>query len=696
MALRTINFGKSYFRSGFDDYVTSFINPALSESIKYDRLAGFFSSSSFIVLAKGLAGLYLNNGKMRLVCGPLINKQDVDAIVNGAKNFQEVINEKMLVAIDEAKDEDAYIYDHARMLGLLISKDLLEIKIAVVMGEDGVPLDSENTGRSGIFHHKVGILEDANGDSISFSGSINETYSAWKKNDEGFKIFRSWIPEQKDYFDSDSQNFYDHWNNMVPGVKIVDLPEAVEKKLFTIAPSDEKEIHDLINKITATRKRPKPHPYQYDAVKKWKLNNYRGIFEMATGTGKTICALECIEQLKKDLSQQDLIIVVACPTNALVEQWADREMPQYGLHPVIASSLGPDWARELQKKVYYQSIDKGILSIATTYATLSQGKLLEILRETKAKKLLICDEAHHAGATEFSTGLQEFFEYRLALTATLNRHGDPEGTELLLSYFGGIQYSFSMERALTEINPITGKTYLCPYRYFFEFVKLTNDEMDEYQKITKKMARASSLAKTMPEMFTALANQRARIVKMAEDKFNALQRIVKKLKNDGKLNKCIIYSPDKEENLILVQNCIADAGGVHGRITMAESADRRQELIEGLKNGEYDIVVAKKILDEGIDVPSIDKAIFMASSRNSAEFIQRRGRILRRSPKKELAEIYDMVVYPGLPKTDPLYVYELKIFERELERVEEFASLSLNKMECLNCIEKVKNELGLI
>jgi len=692
--LKDLELKKSCFRYGFDDFVSSFINPALTEAIQYDRLAGYFTSGSFVVIAKGLAGLYKNGGKMRLVCSPKFNPADLQALESHSRNFDEIIQHSINEEIEQAKREDSYIFDHVKMFGLLLDNKLLEIKLSIPASFASTQVGQEASRDYSKFHPKVGIISDSGGDALSFSGSINETVLAWTSNDEEFKVFRSWMEGQREYFDSDRQNFNDHWSNAIPGYRTIDFPTASSEKLIETAPTDGPGIEKLLAIVRSSKRKPILRAYQAEAVHKWKANGHRGIFEMATGTGKTFCALECIEELGNSLKGEGLIAVIACPKNILVRQWAEKDLPKYGLAPIIASSESPiPWEAAIRKKMYYSKTNPCIIPIVTTYDTLSSDRFIALLNSSKLKKLLVCDEVHKSWTPEFKKGLNESYLFRLGLTATLERFMDEEGTSELTSYFDGVQYEFSMERALKEIDPGTGKTFLCPYQYSIVLVNLDDEELEEYAELSKKISRMAHHPGADKEIASLLMIQRRRIIKKAKGKFPALKHIL--LEIGKNISHCIIYSPDKDENVKKIQDCLNDLGIIQGKITNDESEERRSELIEGLKEGTYKVVIAKKILDEGVDVPGIDKAIFMASSTVPGEFIQRRGRILRRSEGKEMAFIYDMVVAPGLTdRNNPHYRQEINILKKELERVRKFSLLADNRLECINQINKIMDRFG--
>ncbi len=96
--------------------------------------------------------------------------------------------------------------------------------------------------------------------------------------------------------------------------------------------------------------------------------------------------------------------------------------------------------------------------------------------------------------------------------------------------------------------------------------------------------------------------------------------------------------------------------------------------------GKKQVLVAIRCLDEGVDFPEARRAFILASSTNPRQFVQRRGRILRRAPGKTIAEIHDFVVEPPVSATDDARILETmrRLFRREMERVVEFAETASN------------------
>lgn len=342
MSFRDLNLKQSY-DSDADDILENFYIPALSQSISYKRLSGFFSSTSFALAAKGIAKLILNGGHYFLVTGAKFQEQDIAAIREAYETPEGIVEKYMLEELENI--ESKFVEDHIRALGWMLKNGKLEIKVAIICDDDGFPLDQKNIEGQGIFHLKVGILEDKAGNVISFSGSENESASGWQANIEEFKVFRSWLEDEREYLDADMKKYSKYWLGGSRKTKVIDVPEAIKRKLIQIAPNDIMEL-DLDLWVKRRERRTayaiELRDYQVEAVKNWITNNKRGIFEMATGTGKTFAALECIKRVFKD--EHKVVTIISCPYIHLIDQWID-EIEKFGIYCQIitADSSSPNW-----------------------------------------------------------------------------------------------------------------------------------------------------------------------------------------------------------------------------------------------------------------------------------------------------------------------------------------------------------------
>lgn len=686
-----------------EDVLNSFYIPVLSQVTTYHRLAGFFSSTALAVAARGMSNFIKNNGKMKLVVGAKLHKDDVEAIRQGLEEPEKLIEKISLQELYAINNE--LINDHVSALGWMVANKTLEIKVAILTDETGVPLDADTIERRGIFHQKVGILQDKDGNSISFSGSINETATAWLHNIEEFKVFRSWIEGETEYLQSDYRKFEKYWNGSGRNVKVMNIPEAVKEKLIEIAPKDITELNldkwQIKEGSAKTKRRIILLDYQNQAILNWLNNNKKGIFEMATGTGKTFTALGCLKNILK--TEEKLITVITCPYDHLVKQWQDN-IKDFDIVSdiIIADSSNPNWKNKLADYVIDIKNDlKEKLIILTTHATFSSEDFINIIKIPNEKLFLIADEVHGVGAPKRQVGLIENYDYRLGLSATPKRWFDLEGTSKLFEYFGGTVFEFSLKDAINTINPATGLTYLTPYEYKPYFIELTDEELLNYQEETKKIAKLYGQAKNnkeKEELVSLLAIKRQKIIKNASNKYPILNKILNTL---DRIEDCLIYC--LPEQIDKVQEILMKKDIRQHKFTLQEgtkpdekygSISEREFLLKKFAEGTYQALVAIKCLDEGIDVPPARIAIILASSGNPREYIQRAGRVLRRYPGKEKAIIYDIIVIPTLSSSinSDFLELEKKIIEKEIRRYKEFAYNAINKLECLDSIGKIEEK----
>lgn len=684
---------KKVYSSEYDDIVDLYYVPILSESVEYYRMAGFFSSSSLAISARGLINLIKNGGKMKLITSPKLSPEDYNTIARtGNLDFKE-LEEKMIKQIDEIKNE--FERDHIFALGWMLTNDKLEIKLAIPKRNSRYFEDSEGYSRMGLFHQKIGIFKDENGDYTSFSGSVNESFSGWAgENIEEFKSFKSWIPDQHEFMKPDLEKFEKYWNNqMLPEIEVINIFEGVKKKLIDVAPEKIEDIN-LEKWYKSKNKKIQLFKYQIEAIEKWRENGHKGIFEMATGTGKTFTALGCLKQICK--TPEPLLTVITCPQRHLINQWAN-ELKKFDFHfdKIIIAPSTRKWKDALTDSCIDLELGniKSVLVI-TTHRTFSSDDFKAILKSNidSTKLFLIADEVHGIGAEKSRSGLIQDYYYRIGLSATPKRFFDDAGTEVIYSFFGGVVFEFSLEKAINTINPATGDTFLTPYRYKPIFVNLSISEMEQYIDITRRISYYFQKEKTKDlkdENLTRLLTKRANIIKNCENKMNALVDLLISIDKSQKWT--IIYcSPQQIDDVMRITSQYFS--NIH-RFTMEEGTipkneysglTEREFILNKFANGKYQVLIAMKCLDEGVDVPPARVAVLIASSSNNREYIQRIGRIIRRCPGKKEAQIYDMIVVPDLNVFDPeLIKTEGKILEKEYMRSTYIAANALNGAEAL-------------
>jgi len=662
---------KFKYDSDKDDIVNEFYIPVLSNSVEYYRMSGYFSSSSLAIAARGIADFILNNGKMKLLCNAQLTKEDYDIIEKTNQDPVEFIQESFIHDLHNI--EDNFIKDHVKALGWMLANGFLEIKIAI-------PKD-----KKGIFHSKVGILKDNENNYISFSGSDNETAAGWLYNIEEFKVFKSWDSSEEKYVDSDLKTFFEYWDGVTVRTDIIDLPSAVKQELIDYAPISRKEL------VVVSRKTRKPinlRDYQDDAIDSWFNHDCRGLFEMATGTGKTITSLSAFKQLSS--TKDKLVTVIACPQLHLIDQWIKDVENFHTGKIIVASSKEAKWKSKLSalRRDFYMDLEDKVV-IMTTHDTLASEFFTKSIKKIRADKLLIVDEVHGIGSSKRLEGLLEDYNYRLGLSATPKRWFDEDGTRAIYDYFGDVVFEFDIKRALTEINPDTGKHYLTPYYYYPIIVDLNDEEYSEYRDLSQKIAQAIARKKNNNEKISlsALCNQRQKIINNAEAKYEEFRRLLRE--HEG-IDKLIVYCSDRQ--IDRVQEILSEENvSPQHRFTHKESSNKkkneafsqRESILYNFEKGNYKALVAIKCLDEGVDVPVAENAIILSSTSNPREHVQRRGRILRNAPGKEYATIYDFLVFPK-EKTES----GTKIMKKEIDRYKEFAELAINSLDCLAILDK--------
>ncbi len=687
MSLLELNLKKGY-QSGEDDILNDFYIPTLSKAVQYDRIAGYFSSRSLSVAARGIAGLIKNKGRMRLLTSPELTAEDYQKIEEYLSDPQKATENILLNSVFDL--EILLQKDHLSAMCWMLENNRLEIKIAIPRSEDF----STNYG---LFHMKTGILKDVEGNIVAFSGSINETAAAWTANKEEFKVFEQSAFASNEYCSMDVERFDKLWSNKRDDIQVYDLPVSVKQKLLTYAAKD---IDLVLNRLSNNPEQistEKETPYQRlslfenqeSAVTKWFDKGMRGVFAMATGTGKTRTAIGCItKSIERDLIS---LCIIAAPQNTILQQWINEiertKLPNFQY--TVADSSNSNWRNEISMALLQLTLDREQTHfVFTTHRTVSTNSFINIIKtkNSSIKTFFICDEVHGIGSLKSRKALLPEYDYRLGLSATPQRWFDDKGSQLILEYFNGIIYSFPISEALEEINPLTSKPYLCRYNYHPVFVSLTEEEVEEYMKLTQKLM--SKMKKGEDEIdektHELLLFKRADIYKKASDKLNALRKLTDKVD----IRNSIIFTCDKQ--IQEVKNILTEKGITFHSFTEKQGTKKerqygniseREHIIQLFVEKQISSLISIKCLDEGIDIPSADKAIIMTSGTNPREYIQRLGRVIRQHESKEIANIYDFIVVPGKRIKDSRFAeVEKKIFRKEVERAMEIAENSSNSI----------------
>lgn len=666
---------KVVYNSEFDDVASQFYIPVLKEAKNYKRAAAYYSSNSIKLIAEGLSGMFSNDGKVQLLVSVLVSEKDFDAVSKAIKTPDDILKEMPFYNGTELKElmQD----DNVAAFAYLVATNRMEIKFVICKNPEG------------IFHLKFGILTDLQNNLLCFSGSMNETYGGMKKNVDAFDVFRSWVTGGQEYINEYSNSFENYWNGKIskPDFVIIDLPDKAKNLI-------EEVYTKTINQPKKERSLHEPRNYQEEAINKWKANGYKGILEMATGTGKTLVALHCIDCLNKLFINQKFLVIIGCPTKILVDQWEKHLRKSFKDFDIITvSSDEKDYKSHIYNRILSDDSKKHTIVIGA-YKSLSNTwfRTDTVGNNYRGNIFFIADEVHCIGSEKLSDIQSEIYNYRLGLTATPVRYFDIEGTQKIVDYFKGIVYTYRIKQAIDE-------GHLVKYDYYIYFESLTSIEMKKYAELTKKHARSYYVnTNKEPDEKTTdfIAYMRATIIKKAENKKRAFQKIIDYLKKNKKLSFLLIYLEDEDQ----VSNYVDILNNFDVRfriIDQSTTQDDRNRNLKDLSKNSIDCILAKRILDEGVDVPEATRAIFVSSSSNPRQYIQRRGRVLRivegEAMKKEKAEIYDICVLAdeNAPEYHALQNIESKIAASEFKRLAVFSVTANNHIDCYNLLKKEGN-----
>ncbi|MCP9491209.1 MAG: DEAD/DEAH box helicase family protein [Solirubrobacteraceae bacterium MAG38_C4-C5] len=685
---------RTRYRSGEDDLVEDFYLPCLERATEYDRAVGYFTSGALALAAPALVPFLIHGGRMRLVVSPHLTEADVEAMLAGYHRRDEIVGEALRRELISAALPDP-IRDTLSCLSWLIAHERLEVRVAVL----------SKAGAPGIYHEKIGVFRDDAGTHVAFQGSANESVGGLVNNFESILAFSTAKPSEALVANQLDRDFAALWNRELSTLEVIDLPDAARQTLLDTYTPDRAE--RLTQRSGGGPRRPATpdglqiREYQREAMAAWFRARGTGVFEMATGSGKTITALSTAGRLAEECAKQDegLAIVVLCPYQHLVKQWI-AEANAFAFDPIGCFRGRSHWESELRSQLLElrAGARPTLMAIATnaTFATLA---FQDLIRELPEASLIIADEMHNLGAPALRRALPAWFRFRLGLSATPERHHDTEGTAALQRYFGSSVFELGLGEAI-QMGALTR------YRYRPIVIEFDGEELDQYLALSERIGLRMAIAGDDPdgdEMLMALLIRRARLIASASGK---IPRLLELLEPERRSTHNLVYcgdgrveaddGDDERQVEAVVRGLGQGLGMAVNRYTADVDVDQRDVLRERFASGSLNALVAIRCLDEGIDIPETRRAYILASSTNPRQFIQRRGRVLRRAPGKDLAEIYDFIVVPPASGDDNVDPSERKLMARELERVMEFAGLAVNGPEALAELRELRTRYDLL
>lgn len=724
---------------------------------RIDLKLGYFSSNAIRTLAYGFAQFIYNGGHLRIITNHFLSYNDKKLLaeVEGLNIVEDVkiksiIDQDLEGLAEILKNGDKHFFNCLKYLLKNKRIELIPVKLKP----------------NKLAHYKQGIMDDGTSQ-VYFNGSCNFTYKGLVENGESIGIARSWGEESErmkiqenllsiDRICKKEDDSFEYLmsDQIMEAINThgrdKDLDELIEDELNLYQKLEKhprlsksfKNYNQLFRQKVELEKqknideiqKPRfpfpdgPREYQQTAFQKWKSNNQKGLFAMATGTGKTITSLNCLLEIFKKTGYYKALILV--PTLTLVNQW-EVECKKFKFTAIVKISSRSNWKSDFAAILTRERLfptEQISYIIISTYASYAKLTVFSELNQLPSKTLLIADECHNMGSTTLLKLIPKVnYKRRIGLSATPERQFDEEGNIKLFTFFGsenGYTYEFPMRLAINgdkdkNINPV-----LCRYYYYPHLVNLTDFEMTEYLKLSLKIAKYFNPKKGSFDkndtVLTALLLARKRIIHKAFNKVSIFSEIISEQYNKkGNLKYTLVYVPegndpndffetdafsqideptDDEEAVHLIDVFTRAVKDIDNRTTVRKfisGTNEKDDIIEQFATGEIDVLTSMKCLDEGVDVPRAELAIFCASTGNPRQFVQRRGRILRKHPNKQFAYIHDLVVIPEVNPSSNSYEMERSMLKKELERVNNFASLSENSSHTLDVLLDTMNHYNL-
>ena len=660
-----------------------FLKPCFNNSKIFYGAIAYFSSSIFWLINKDILRFIKNGGYIEIICCEQLSAQDNKAIEDGYKKREDLINEKINKELEKLLNDEK-LKTSTEILASLIKLKKLDIKIAI------------KKNNKGIYHTKICVFTDHNGNKCFFDGSLNLTGAALEHNHELTNTYCSWKEKDKDRCKSKQKLIDNLKENKEEEIDILDFPQAAKKKLIKERlPQKVKDVASLLQTYSETKKEKLEEKeliekekklekidlrdYQKEFVENWEKNNYKGLMKFATGCGKTLTAISII---KKHIETKNNKVLIIVPDTVLLDQWY-KELKQYidlklimkcgGNNTKYKKDLNKFSSKETNTPFIYLAIDE----------TARKDFFINEIQGGD-HLLLVADEVHELGSNEGKKIFQIESGKRLGLSATPERYGDTSGTEAIFNYFDKII------KPEYELKDAIKNGWLVPYKYYAENVDLTAEEEDEYEDLTKKIKHEYHKTKNNSpderKKYEQLIYRRANIIKKAKNKVRKTIEIINENYKKNKDQWWLIYCQDENDLNMLVRGFKIGLKKDIKYLEFHGHEDKKQRDINleyFIKNG--GLLISMKMLDQGVDIPQIDHAIVLASSQNPRQFIQRRGRVLRKSKStgKDFSIIYDILALPSKNSGDDL----LNIAYVELSRAVKFSKDAYNQDTVSNLIK---------
>ena len=449
------------------DILREFYIPFLERVVRYDRVAGYFRSSSLALASRGMTSFVNRNGKMRLIAGADMAPKDVQAVIDGQMTVLEDHLNQELMESDQWPEAGTR---GVELLSWMVRHGYLEIRVALRKHADSgtaLPLDS---GDDGYVHEKWALGYDEDGEVLYASGSWNESETALKRNAENVDVDGSWQGQKEQAKIAKAQlSFEALWENNHNAFIVRDLPSAVKDKLLTFsegitvpveidckpAVEESQEVEESTLSVSpeealqfwAIRQAPlmpggefvgmytapvEPWPHQ-EVVARRLIENYPATHLMCdeVGLGKTIEAGLAFRSLH--LSKRAKRILIAAPAS-LTRQW-QREMASKFFLPFDRVGASPSAYREsifpIEEKQNIGSLYEPDLTIVST-GLMARKERRKLIDQADDFDITLVDEAHYARRQNSTQGTRGFPRYN-QLYQTISDHLRGNSRSLLMA-----------------------------------------------------------------------------------------------------------------------------------------------------------------------------------------------------------------------------------------------------------------------
>ena len=699
-----------------DDLIGEVLVPAMSHAEEVRIGSGYFSSKCLAQVAPGLAGfIERSEAPLKLLISPEVSPEDREAIKKGLTTEQALVDHLAEDIFSDGGLTESALVEHTRAcFAYLIAVQRLELRFVLM--------------ESGMYHKKQWLIRG--GDAwIAVHGSGNATSRGLLVNGEQMTVDKAWSdgPVAQRRVRKLVAQWQRQWEDRHPRSLTLSASAGLQFAGRGSRPGRPPTIDDfweawrrdhaaglepelpigasrapqkLLDVPTGLEWRTGQYAHQGEAVDAFLQAEGRGVLAIATGGGKTKTALIASVQAQHQHAGPMLVIVLV-PSRPLLRQWAD-DIRAFGISPILpGAAQGPERRKQLQEveAALLVGNPRTEVMVVTNNLFAQSDDIRELLHRLppETRVFLIGDEMHRLGAPKVSEALPERADLRLGLSATPVRQYDPDGTDKLFAYFGTPVFEFGLAGAIR-----TG--CLTPYEYHLHEVSMSDGELDKWLELTEQLRKAGFAVdddgRTVVPSAKAerLLRQRRAVLEQASAKVGLLRELLLNI-GPSSIERCLIYTSAKElvfdrpRQIEQVNQMLSALGIISHQFTSEETAYRDADgWLEAFGRGDYQVLTAMKVLDEGIDIPQTDTAFLLASSAVEREWVQRRGRILRRAPGKTLAKLHDFIVVP--PGAD-LSAHQ-SILKSELRRAEEFAGLAENEWDeggPRSVIERLESDL---